>query len=644
MSLLTVVIILLVISVLLWFFADSETIKKIATVVGIISFILSIYFWIIERPPCAYSMCILKKHEGGDTWLIEGDGTKEHSVGDELVVYAETIPNVEIPIAKLHVVALNPDTLVGQELLIHPNFEIDTRLRVDDNVAQLSISELIPVSHSLGYLLEPGKVRLVAPESSIVLEEGTILEAFEPQLIGQTIADYASFDPPIKMRITQIGTEQIIAQVELITNSEWPINGTIVNYVRTEIPNLYNNIYRMLARQLALGNDCPQDLENEDWIDFKDFLVQNEFRDLESPYREDVEAYRTFFINALTPPLPEPDSGGCGVIAGQLSVLANPILVDFEITGERALEDDQSQELADGIDEFLLAIARVTFHISINLDPSALNALPMEERLYIEYLLIYNEILAKNERDSESLRAQVALLSLNPNEIQDEATREDFIALHERMLILSAAITNGEPNIIGQRSSEVALTIIELPCKIDLDPEIGREIGGESLVDLLKSIIDSSTLCSSELTTPDSNSTPISTFISDEEQAYIEWLDNTARKMSDSDARFVGLMEDLADDPSLSTDSDWQLSLAQEFTIWQSIYDEAQLKIPPPSLEEVHALIVEGLEKYNTYATLLINPPEGADPATINEHIRAARELISQGSTLYQQWRNEHGQ
>jgi hypothetical protein len=228
---------------------------------------------------------------------------------------------------------------------------------------------------------------------------------------------------------------------------------------------------------------------------------------------------------------------------------------------------------------------------------------------------------------------------MNPYEIQDEVTREDFIALHERMLILSKAITNGDPNIIGQRSSEVGLTIIELPCKINLDPEIGREIGGDSLVNLLKSIIDSSTPCSSE------NSTPVSTTtISEEEQAYVEWIDGVAREMSDSETRFMGLMEDLTNDQGLATDTDWQLSLALELTRWQSLYEEAQLKAPPPSLEEVHVLIVKGLEEFNTFVTLFMDPPDEGDPAAINDHLRTGRELISQGSALYQQWRDEHDQ
>ena len=152
----------------------------------------------------------------------------------------------------MHVVAKNPTTLVAQATLIHPNYEINPRLRIDNNTNQLSTSDLVPASDSLGYLLQKGEVRL-KPDTEVILAKEMLLEAYEPRLIGVTIADYAPFKAPIKMRITQIGTKGVTADVELVNpDMKWPSVGTIVSYA-TSPTDMYPIIYNMLENSTFDG-------------------------------------------------------------------------------------------------------------------------------------------------------------------------------------------------------------------------------------------------------------------------------------------------------------------------------------------------------------------------------------------------------
>ncbi|MCB0109449.1 MAG: trypsin-like peptidase domain-containing protein [Caldilineaceae bacterium] len=95
------------------------------------------------------------------TYYIEGNNTAPFTIGDDLAVYAEPNPDLEIAIALLKVVGKSSTTLTAQAILVDPRYEIRTRMRVDNNLGHLSESQLIPVFEYVdGYLLRPTRIRL----------------------------------------------------------------------------------------------------------------------------------------------------------------------------------------------------------------------------------------------------------------------------------------------------------------------------------------------------------------------------------------------------------------------------------------------------------------------------------------------------
>lgn len=184
-----------------------------------------------ERP----SLQVVDETPQRGIYLIEGSAFEYYEVGDDLVVYGEYIPGVEQPIALLRVVAKNPNSLAAQAVLVHADlgFEIRTRMRVDSYIDQLSRSRLIPSeAYAIGYLWQSERIRL-RPNND--LKEGDILEALEPQILGEEIIDYLPFEPRIQMRVTSIGFERQVAGVQLVTGT-WPVLGTIIAMARASLP------------------------------------------------------------------------------------------------------------------------------------------------------------------------------------------------------------------------------------------------------------------------------------------------------------------------------------------------------------------------------------------------------------------------
>lgn len=168
---------------------------------------------------------VLSQGNSSSTYLLEGLGIFEHEIGDDLVVYGETIPDVEIPIALVRVTDMNPDSLKAQVILRHPDYPIRPRLRVDANIENLTKSELLPaVDIAVGYILDSGLVRL---KSGIDITLGSTLIAMEPILIGAEVIDYFPYDPPIILKVTETGIQEAVAKVESVSGS-WPPIGTLV--------------------------------------------------------------------------------------------------------------------------------------------------------------------------------------------------------------------------------------------------------------------------------------------------------------------------------------------------------------------------------------------------------------------------------
>lgn len=160
-----------------------------------------------------------------NTYIIEGMGSAQINVGADLVVYGEPNPGTEVAIARLLVVGKNPETLTAQALLIDPAFKIRTRMRVDDNLAYLAESQLVPVfDYVVGYLLRPGRVRL-RPDHGLAV--GTSLQALAFERSGEAIIDAFPLTPASRLQITALGVDREVAAVELLTGT-WPLTGTVV--------------------------------------------------------------------------------------------------------------------------------------------------------------------------------------------------------------------------------------------------------------------------------------------------------------------------------------------------------------------------------------------------------------------------------
>ena len=160
-----------------------------------------------------------------NTYLIEGAGSAQINIGTDLVVYGEPNPGTEVAIARLLVVGKNPETLTAQALLIDPAFKIRTRMRVDDNLAYLAESQLVPVfDYVVGYLLQPDRLRL-RPNHGLVV--GTSLQALAFERSGEAIIDAFPLTPASQMQITALGVDGEVAAVDLLTGT-WPVTGTIV--------------------------------------------------------------------------------------------------------------------------------------------------------------------------------------------------------------------------------------------------------------------------------------------------------------------------------------------------------------------------------------------------------------------------------
>ena len=160
-----------------------------------------------------------------DTFIVRGEGINDYSIGDDLIVYSEISPRLEVATALIRVTAKNPNSLTAQAILIHPSRRIRPELRVDGNITQLSTSELVPVvDEAIGYVLREGRVRLLAADQ---LEENAILEALEPEIIDGAIVDYLPFAPSIRMEVTNVGLQGVVASAKL-SEGEWPNPGTLL--------------------------------------------------------------------------------------------------------------------------------------------------------------------------------------------------------------------------------------------------------------------------------------------------------------------------------------------------------------------------------------------------------------------------------
>lgn len=169
------------------------------------------------------------------TWILNGDGVGDVNPGESVIIYGVLVQGTEAAIAQAQVIAQSPDSLIVQILLEHPRQDVRSGLRADNNLSQLEASVLIPAaSFADGYVLSDERIRLRSDHDLVV---GTVFQAYEPQMIGQRIADYLPFSPPVVMRVTNIGVTGEVASAELV-RGEWPKRGTLISNVGITEPSI----------------------------------------------------------------------------------------------------------------------------------------------------------------------------------------------------------------------------------------------------------------------------------------------------------------------------------------------------------------------------------------------------------------------
>jgi hypothetical protein len=184
----------------------------------------------VQKEPVT-DLRVLDEGANAHIYFLEGKDVSRFNVGDNLVVYGEPNPGIEVAIAALKVVGKSDSALIVQALLIDPTSRIRTKMRVDDQLSYLSESRLIPVfDYAEGYLLREGRVRL-RPDHKV--EVGSHLQALEPERINEEIID--ALPSGTELQVIRLGVDGQVAVVTVVTGT-WPVTGTIVSLAPNPTP------------------------------------------------------------------------------------------------------------------------------------------------------------------------------------------------------------------------------------------------------------------------------------------------------------------------------------------------------------------------------------------------------------------------
>ena len=189
----------------------------------------------VERAPTRAALGVrlevLTEGDVPDTWILNGEGVNNFRPGDSLIIYGVLVQDAEIAIAQVQVVAQNPNSLIVQVVLVHPTQHVRSKQRADADLSILEASVLLPAaSFADGYILADNRIRLTPHHD---LSVGALFQAYEAQMIGQRIADYLPFNPPVLMEVTGIGVTGEVASVAL-TSGDWPQVGTLISNLGVE--------------------------------------------------------------------------------------------------------------------------------------------------------------------------------------------------------------------------------------------------------------------------------------------------------------------------------------------------------------------------------------------------------------------------
>jgi len=243
--------------------------------------------------------------------------------------------------------------------------------------------------------------------------------------------------------------------------------------IKKEIQEILNkfmpNVYQMFEKHRLIYRSEDDDKRRE----LKNWHAELNFQSLPSPARDDLEAYRTALIEFLDNPPTDRFKRGWKI--GELGTRFLPILVDFEIDGRRAKQDGYT-EMAETIDA-LLNLGKGIFlktQMPENVRPVT--------RLFIEYLMIYKAMFEAPKRPIE---VQIALLAMQPDQLNNLIERNEFVALDSSLLMCSWSITYRDADLEVNKARPLS-SLLRIVAQFNITEEEIRKAGGENLIETIR--------------------------------------------------------------------------------------------------------------------------------------------------------------
>jgi hypothetical protein len=148
--------------------------------------------------------------------------------------------------------------------------------------------------------------------------------------------------------------------------------------------------YQLCKTCFLLIGDVQQGtppLEQSEWRKRRSWLAGLNFQGLSAPEKEDLEAFRSALLDFI-----DCHPKGSQTLLYKVSELifkCEPILVDFEITGDAARKDGYPADLARRIDA-LLDLCKASFLMDWGVNIEELEKVRPAARYFVEHHLVFN--------------------------------------------------------------------------------------------------------------------------------------------------------------------------------------------------------------------------------------------------------------
>ena len=205
---------------------------------------------------------------------------------------------------------------------------------------------------------------------------------------------------------------------------------------------LFNKYIKCVWEGEFMGKDKSKPVTAKEQADAVEWLKKADFSKMDKNKKANCEKCRDDILEFLAG---SPGSGFAhGFAQGEMSQKMRPVLVDFELTGAKAISDGHP-ELAKDLDMHAkLALIMIMVREGISeTETVGRPAVKMFAEYYVTYLGLFSYGYDDKKNKAPTLY-QAALLSLNPSDLPDPAGRKLFEELHKSMLKVSELISRGE--------------------------------------------------------------------------------------------------------------------------------------------------------------------------------------------------------